>query len=53
MSILDTFKALNNAAYDAARDARKSGHTDAIKLRDMALYTDLLVDSLPAREAAE
>jgi len=53
MDVRATFTALNEAAYAAASAARKADHTDALKLKQIALFTDVLVDSLPASEVAK
>lgn len=43
-----TLRALNNAAHDAARLARRHGAPDATALALIAHQTDLMVDALPS-----
>ena len=44
-TLRQTLRALNEAAYAAAKAASKSGHPLAMSLRKMALDTDAMVDS--------
>ncbi|WP_296222692.1 hypothetical protein [uncultured Sphingomonas sp.] len=44
-ALRQTLRALNEAAYAAARAASKSDHPLALSLRKMALDTDAMVDS--------
>lgn len=47
-----TLRALNDAAYAAAKAARKSGDPRAPALKQLALQTDDLVDQEPDETAA-
>ena len=48
----DTLRTLNEAAYAAARDARKAGDPHSVALNRIALEIDDLVEAAPVPPAA-